>query len=328
MTQISQKEKLDCIGIDVSKAKLDICYTNDSKGRFLNTKAGFKKLIKSLPSNKDILVVLEPTGGYERKVIYALQTAGYNVALANTFKMRNYAKAMGIYAKNDPLDSYVIKSFGEDMYPKDKLQILYKKTTEFKQLENWLTRSKQLVKTIASEKHRYEKSIDKDIGKSHLKIIKILERELGKIDEKIHILSAQAKLLEKAEVFKKIKGFGNACANGLLIYLPELGQVSNKRIASIVGTAPFCRESGKFKGKSKIKGGRAKLRSILYMGVLSATIHNKIISKFYSRLINKGKPHNLAMIACMRKMLCIINAMVRNNKQWDDNYGGCSSNNL
>jgi len=325
MTQISKKQKLDCIGIDISKEKLDICYTDNSKGKYLNTTIGFKKLIKSLPSNKDILVVLEPTGGYERKVIYALQAAGYNVALANTFKMRNYAKAMGIYAKNDPLDSYVIKSFGEDMYPKDKLQILYKKTTEFKELENWLTRSRQLVKTITCEKNRHEKSIDKDISKSHLKIIKILEKELGIIEEKIQSLSESFKLLKKAETFKKIKGFANVCSNGLLIYLPELGHVSNKRIASIVGTAPFCRESGKFKGKSKISGGRAKLRSILYMGVLSATIHNKIIKRFYDRLIKKGKPHNLAMIACMRKMLCIINAMVRNNTQWDDNYRGCTS---
>ena len=325
MTQISKKEKLDCIGIDVSKDKLDICYTNDTKKRFLNTKTGFRKLIKSLPSKERVLVVLEPTGGYERKALYALQTAGYNVALADTFKMRNYAKAMGIYAKNDPLDSYVIKSFGEDMYPKGKLQILYKKSDEFKQLENWLSRSKQLVKTISCEKQRYEKSIDKDISKSHLKIIKVLEKELSKIDEKIQILSEQSELLEQAEIFKEIKGFSNKCANGLLIYLPELGHVSNKRISSIVGTAPFCRESGKYKGKSKIRGGRAKLRSILYMGVLSATIHNKIISKFYNRLIKKGKPHNLAMIACMRKMLCIINSMVRNNTRWDDNYGGCSS---
>lgn len=325
MTQISKKQKLDCIGIDVSKDKLDICYTNNSKGRYINAKIGFKKLIKSLPSNKDILVVLEPTGGYERKVIYALQAAGYNVALANTFKMRNYAKAMGIYAKNDPLDSYVIKSFGEDMYPKDKLQILYKKSTEFKQLENWLTRSRQLVKTIACEKNRHEKSIDKEVRKSHLKVIKILEKELGKIEEKIQSLSESSQLLEKAETFKKVSGFGNVCANGLLIYLPELGHVSNKRIASIVGTAPFCRESGKFKGKSKISGGRAKLRGLLYMGVLSATIHNKIIKRFYDRLIKNGKPHNLAMMACMRKMLCILNAMVRNNTQWDDNYRGCCS---
>jgi transposase len=325
MTQISKKGKSDFIGIDVSKDKLDICYTNNSKGRYLNTKIGFKKLIKSFPSNKDIIVVLEPTGGYERKVIYALQAASYNVALANTFKMRNYAKAMGIYAKNDPLDSYVIKSFGEDMYPKDKLQILYKKSTEFKKLESWLTRSRQLVKTISCEKNRYEKSIDNDISKSHLKIIKILEKELGKIEEKIQSLSKSSQLLEKAKTFKKVSGFGNVCANGLLIYLPELGHVSNKRIASIVGTAPFCRESGKFKGKSKISGGRAKLRGLLYMGVLSATVHNKIIKRFYTRLIKKGKPHNLAMMACMRKMLCILNAMVRNDTQWDDNYRGCSS---
>ena len=325
MTQISEKQKFECIGIDVSKEKLDICYTNNSKGRFLNTKIGFKKLIKSLPSNKEIIVVLEPTGGYERNVIYALQDAGYNVALANTFKMRNYAKAMGIYAKNDPLDSYVIKSFGEDMYPKDKLQILYKKTTKFKQAESLLTRSRQLVKTIGCEKSRYEKSMDKGVDISHLKIIKFLEKELKKIEEKIQNLSKNTQLLEKAKTFKKVKGFGNVCANGLLIYLPELGHLSNKKIASIVGVAPFCRESGKFKGKSKISGGRAKLRGLLYMGVLSATVHNKIIKIFYDRLIKNGKPHNLAMIACMRKMLCIINAMVRNNTKWDDNYRGCNN---
>jgi len=124
---------------------------------------------------------------------------------------------------------------------------------------------------------------------------------------------------------QKIKGIGSICANALVIYLPELGHYSNKVISAIVGTAPYTKESGKYNGKSKIKGGRNKLRSILYMGVLSAIHHNIIIKKFYDRLKKRGKHHNVAMIACMRKLLCILNAMERNNTAWDDNF--CVTNN-
>ena len=261
---------------------------------------------------------MEPTGGYEQDLIYALQDAGFSVILCNGFKVHNYGKALGFNAKNDKIDSYVIKSFAEDLYPKGKIEILKTKSQNFRLLEQWLNRRIQVVKLLTSEKQRLAKFQSKAINKLCQKSILFHEKEIKIIDKKLEILSQKES--HRADRFKEIMGIGDVCANGLIIYLPELGHYSNKVISAIVGVAPYCKESGKHKGKSKIKGGRNKLRSILYMGVLSGINHNKVIKKFYNRLIKNGKPHNLAMVACMRKLLCILNAMERNNTRWDDNY--------
>lgn len=327
MTQIKNKEqeKLDFMGIDISKLKLDVCWSDDFKQVFSNDNSGFKKLIKLLPDIDDIIIVMEASGGYEKSLIQALHVNGYKVVLANAFRVRKYAEAMGFYAKNDPIDSYVIKSFGEDIYPKGKLNILIPKSPTLKELEIWLKRSRQLIKTIVSEKQRFEKASEKEI-KSDIRVsINFLQKRLTRAEEKIQTLSQDTEFTEKARKYKRIHGFGNVCANALAIYLPELGHCSNKKISAIVGTAPYCKESGKYKGVSRIRGGRAKLRSILYMGMLTATQHNKVIKEFYQRLKSKGKPHNVAIIACMRKMLCIVNAMQRHGTEWDDNY--CQSKN-
>jgi len=320
MTYIEKKAKYEFIGIDVAKDKFDVCLSDNKKIFCLYSKAGLKKLMKNLPSPEDCIIVLEPTAGYEKKLIDYLQKAQYKVILANGLRVRRYAQALGFLAKNDPIDSYVIKSFGEDMHPKGNLEVLLQKTDEFKKLELWLNRSRQLTKLIASEKQRIEKSSDKEIIGSMEQVIRYLERELKKSEEKIKFYSEKNKLSEKINKFKKIQGIGDVCANALAVYLPELGKYDNKKIAALVGVAPYCRESGKYKGKNVIQGGRETLRSILYMGILSAITHNPIIKDFYDRLIQKGKYHNIAMVACIRKMLTILNAMERNNTQWQENY--------
>ncbi len=313
------------VGVDIAKDKYDVRYSDDSTRIFPNNKTGHKSFIKSLAKSDKLLIAMEPTGGYEQSLISALQNAGHDAVLTNGFRVKNYAKAMGYFAKNDKIDSLVIRDFAQEMYPKGKLQILMKKSANFRKLEQWLNRRAQVVKILISEKQRHEKCTEK-VLKTHMeKSIAFHEKEQKLIDEKIEELSQKEELINRAAKFKEVMGIGNACANALVIYLPELGHYPNKVISAMVGTAPFCKESGKYKGKSKIKGGRNKLRSILYMGVLSATSHNTIIKKFYDRLIKRGKHHNVAMIACMRKLLCILNAMERNNTHWDDDY--CSAKN-
>lgn len=320
MTEINTKQNQQFVGIDIAKRNLDICLHNNEQRRFANDSNGFCKLIKILPSAKEVILVMEPTGGYEKASITALQKAGYRVILANAMKVRRYAEAMGYLAKNDAIDSYVIKSFAEDMYPKGNLEVLITKSDNFKSLESWLNRSRQLVKMIATEKQRLEKCADKNVIKSIRNIIKLLEKELDKVTEKINNCSDECKLTEEVIQLQTVPGIGEICAKALVTYLPELGSYNNKTIAALVGVAPYCKDSGKVKGKKSIRGGRGVLRSILYMGILSAIKHNPIIKKFYDRLIQNGKHHNVAMIASMRKMLCILNSMMRNKTEWQPCY--------
>jgi transposase len=320
MPQVTIKENMQFIGIDVSKQKLDVCFSDNKRSSYPNTKNGFKLLQKGLPRPEECIVVLEPTGGYEKRVIVSLQHKSFNVILANALKVRRYAEAMGFLAKNDPIDSYVIKSFGEDLYPKGKLPILLVKTDDFRQLEAWLNRNRQLVKLIATEKQRLEKTTDLAIARSIEKVIRLLEKELKQIDKKIKKQRDKCHLSEQTKILQEVKGIGPVCASAIVTYLPELGHYSNKQIAALVGVAPYCNLSGKFKGKSTIKGGRKTLRSLLYMGILSAITHNPVIKTFYDRLVIKGKHHNVAMVACLRKLLCILNAMFKNKTRWQDDY--------
>ena len=322
MTQTTEKRNIEFVGIDIAKGKFDTCLgSSNKKSSFPNSLKGFQALKKKLPKPGECLIVLEPTGGYEKDIIVFLHKNSYSVILANALKVRRYAEAMGYLAKSDPIDSYVIKSFGEDLYPKGKLAVLTPKTDKFRELESWLNRSRQLVKVLTSEKNRLDKTSDLYIKKSIGRIIRSIEKELAAIDKKLEKISEQCHLSEQAEKFKQVKGIGKVCSNALVTYLPELGKFSHSKIAALVGVAPYCSESGKHKGKNKIKGGRKTLRSILYMGTLSAIRHNPVIKSFYDRLTGKGKHHNVAMVACMKKMLRILNAMAKNNTPWQENYG-------
>jgi len=320
MTQVSAKGNMKFVGIDISKHKLDVCFNDNTTISLSNAVGSFGKLMKKLPPPEECLIVLEPTGGYEKSIIVSLQKSDYNVVLANALKVRRYAEAMGYLAKNDPIDSYVIKSFGEDLYPKGKLAVLVPKTDEFRQLELWVGRSRQLVKLVAIEKQRVEKAFDKMIIKSMHRTIRHLENELTQVEQQIEKMCDKCQLSEQAKKYKTVKGIGDVCANALVTYLPELGVFNHSQIAALVGVAPYCHESGKSQGKNKIRGGRKILRSLLYMGTLTAIAHNPAIKVFYDRLMRKGKHHNIAMIACLRKLLCILNAMTKNDTVWQENY--------
>ena len=322
MTRTSEKRNIEFVGIDIAKGKFDVCQDrSNQKSSFPNSEKGFLALKKQLPRPSECIIVLEPTGGYEKDIIVFLQKNSYSVVLANALKVRRYAEAMGYLAKSDPIDSYVIKSFGEDLYPKGKLVVLTPKTDDFRKLEQWLNRSRQLVKVLTSEKNRLDKTSDQYIKKSIGRIIRGIEKELASIDKKLEKISEQCHLSEQAEKFRQVKGIGKVCSSALVTYLPELGKFSHSKIAALVGVAPYCSESGQHKGKNKIKGGRKTLRGILYMGTLSAITHNTVIKSFYDRLTSKGKHHNVAMVACMKKMLRILNAMAKNDTPWQEDYG-------
>jgi transposase len=319
MTQNERKQTF--IGIDIAKHTFDVCLgERNTKSQYQNDSSGYQTLIKALPLPNHCLIVMEPTGGYEKALINALQAAEYDVILANAFKVRKYAQAMGYLAKNDPIDSLVIKYFGEDAYPKGKRIILEKKSASFKKLEAWLNRSRQLTKSLKIEKQRLEKATDPDIIRLIKKEIRHLENELNNIKKTVSRMSRENHLSDKVETFKQFKGIGDVGATMLVVCLPELGTVSNKKISALVGVAPYCHDSGTYKGQATIRGGREALRSVLYMGMLSAIQHNPVIKAFYERLRSKGKAHKVAMVACLRKTLCILNAMARNNTQWQVNY--------
>lgn len=319
MSQSSPVEQF--VSADVSKDKLDVCVgARYQVTCFDNNQKGIQKLIDQLPSSEQCIVVCEPTGGYEKRFVEQLQDAGYRVILANAMKVRRYAESMGALAKNDKIDSQIIRQFAEDAYPKGKLEILAGSKPEFRKLRAWQARNQQLTKNLRVEKQRLEKSTDDEISELIKTGIQQIEQDLQHCRQRIRELSNENELDDKVERLMGVKGIGDISSHQIVTDLPELGSLSNKQVSSIVGVAPFCQESGKYKGKSRIRGGREALRSTLYMAVLSAKQHNPVIRDFYNRLAARGKPHQVAMVACIRKLLTILNAMFRNNTEWQDDY--------
>lgn len=302
------------VGIDVSKAKLDIALTEKDKIiSCSNEEEAIKGLIKQLPSPEGCLVVLEATGGYERLVARLLKKSGYSVAIVNAKRVRDFAKAQGKLAKTDRIDARTIWLFGVTFNP--IAQPL--ESDEALLREEYVNRRTQLIRIITLEKQHLEHAsqmMRKEINKQ----IKHLNEALASIEKKLEAMIEQDELLkEKVERLDEINGVGLITAMNVLIHLPELGQLSHKEISALAGLAPYNKDSGQYKGQRKIQGGRASVRAALYMAVLSAKKYNHKIKTFYDRLIAKGKIKKVAIIACMRKLLIIMNAMLRDNAQWN-----------
>jgi len=306
------------IGIDVSKAKLDIKY--DEKSPVLtidNDKKGFKILNQYFPSDKqNVLVVMESTGGYEKLIVKWLLSKGIPVAVVNAKRVRDYAKATGLFAKTDKLDAIVIRDYAVTFASKVHLQEMKGKLEE--QIEDLMRRKKQMVSLRTKEKQHLSITQNTEIKRSITRAIKFYSHEIDKIAEKLIQIAAKDKLTQdKINLLTSVKGVGLDTAFTLIGELPELGQLGKNQITALVGLAPFCRDSGRMKGKRTIWGGRAQVRGALYMAVVSARRYNPAIKKFYDRLISQGKPVKVAMVACMRKLLIVLNVMVKNNEPWD-----------
>ena len=301
------------IGIDVSKARLDVCaHPSGTKQSFDNTDEGVVLLAAFVRSLKPTLVIFEATGGFEMLAASALSADQQTVAVVNPRQVRDFAKASGKLAKTDDLDCETIAHFGAALKPKATSL----KDPEAQALKALNTRRHQIVQMLTMEKNRLvtaPKWTHKDI-QAH---IFWLEKRLKTINSDVsQFIKKSPVWKEKDKIFQSVKGVGPTMSLTLLTDLPELGTLNRKQIAALAGVAPLNRDSGQIRGKRVIWGGRAHLRAVLYMSTLVATQHNPTIKAFYQRLTQAGKCKKVAITACMRKLLTILNVMVRNNTKW------------
>ena len=301
------------IGIDVSKAILDVfILSKKTHLQFENNVVGIRKLIKKLKFFSDSFVAMESTGGYERPVAQALAKENILVSVVNPRQVRDFAKALGKLAKTDRIDAEVIAIFAEKMQP--KVSVTYNENQQ--KLAEYNVRRRQLIDIITMEKNRLDKTT-KEMEKSIQHVIKLLQKELEKINRSLkESIQDDEEYARKDALLQTIKGVGSVVSAGVIADLPELGSLSAREISALVGVAPLNRDSGALRGKRGIWGGRASVRRILYMAALVATRHNTKIKAFYNRLRVAGKLKKVAIIACMHKLLIIMNAMIKSDQPW------------
>ena len=300
-------------GIDISKDRLDVA-VRPSGERFVVARngAGLDDLVGRLKILKPYLVVLEATGGFETVVVAALAAAGLPVAVANPAQVRAFAKAIGQRAKTDPIDAGVIAHFGEatGVTPRP----LPDQATQ--QLADLVARRRQIVEMIGAERQR-EKRANSRIKKSIARLVKALERELSSVDTDIDdAVRGSPAWREKEDLLSSVPSVGPTISRTLIAELPELGTLGGKQIVALVGLAPFTRQSGQWRGKSFIGGGRTSVRKVLFMGAMVGLRHNPVLKAFFERLIAAGKPKKVAIIAVARKLLTILNAILRDGRPW------------
>lgn len=301
------------IGIDVSKAQLDVAVSPSGETTgFLNTDVGIGELVAWAQAFQPHLIVLEATGGLEVLATGRLTAAGLTVAVVNPRQVREFAKATGRLAKTDRIDAQVIAQFGQAIKPVPRPL----KDEDTQQLNALLVRRRQLVDMLTAEKNRLSRGhlrIQKDV-KQH---IAWLAKRIAKTDgELAAALKASPIWRAKEDILISAKGVGPVLATTLLCRLPEIGGLNRRQISALVGVCPFNRDSGSMRGKRSIFGGRADVRAALYRSTLAATRCNPPIKAFYDRLIRAGKLPKVALTACMRKLLTILNAMVKHQQKW------------
>lgn len=301
------------IGIDVSKKILDVALESQSRTlQFTNNETGLEQLYQILTAKEESLILMEATGGYESYASNWLRKQGFRVAVVNAKRVRDYAKAAGKLAKTDRIDAQMIRSYGCTFNP--LTQEL--KSSEQKALDEYNKRRQQLVRMLTMEKQHLEQSSE-HIKKRIRRHIKLLQQQIEGIDKQLsHLIEADAVMSAKVVRLDEIQGVGKVTAMNVIIGLPELGQLTPKEVAALVGVAPFNRDSGTRRGQREISGGRSEVRAALYMSVLSAKRFNPVIKEFYDRLIAKGKAKKVAITACMRKLIIIMNAIVRDEANW------------
>ena len=311
------KDTLIFVGIDVSKAQLDVEFRPTSeKESVANDKAGIKALVKRLAKLQPTLIVLEATGGYERKVAQALVRAELPVVVVNPRQVRDFAKATGKLAKTDRIDAGVLAHFGEAVRP--QLRSLPDEVTL--ELRALTARRRQVIEIITAETNRLTMT-SKAVGKRIDAHIRWLEKELQRADQDLDRSIQQSPIWkENQELLISTPGIGPVSSRTLIAELPELGILNRKQISALVGLAPFNHDSGSLKGRRAILGGRAPVRNALYMAALVATRRNSVIREFYKRLRANGKLFKVALVACMRKLLTILNSMIKHKSRWSDSF--------
>jgi transposase len=306
------------VGIDVAKATLEsVVLPNETKISCGNDPAGIAKLIKQLGSTDQFLVVVEATGGYERLVVATLIEAGFLVAVVNPRQARDFARGFGKLAKTDPLDALHLALFAKHVQPRP-----VEKTPEKQQeLDELVTRRRQLVELKKMENNRLELLGSKIAIRSIKQTVKLFEKQIKQLEKDIAALvESDDDWRNRSDLLNKIPGIGPVTIATIIAELPELGFLNRQQIAALVGVAPLNDDSGKYKGKRAIWGGRKSVRCALFMACVSARCHNPTLKIFAKRLEAEGKPYKVVMTACMRKLLIIMNSMIKTNSQWNTKY--------
>jgi transposase len=302
------------VGIDVSKAQLDVSVRPGGElTRHANDEAAISELVAKLVGLSPTLTVLEATGGYEAPVVAALVVAGVTVAVVNPRQVRDFAKATGTLAKTDAIDAAVLARFAEVVRPEAR-PIDDEQTSELAAMVN---RRRQLIDMLTAETNRMRACRTDRLRKSIYEHVAWLRRQIRDVDSDLDTkLRSMPLWREKEDLLRSVPGVGPVLSRTLLAELPELGTIDRGKIAALVGVAPLNRDSGTMRGKRTIWGGRASVRAVLYMATLAATRRNPVIRAIYERLVAAGKAKKVALVACMRKLLLTLNAMLRDRRAW------------
>jgi transposase len=303
------------VGVDVAAAHLDVAVRPAGEGwRAANDAPGIAALVARVAALEPTLVVLEATGRLEAPLVAALAAAGLPVAVVNPRQVRDFAKAVGQLAKTDALDAAVLARFGEAVRPEPRPL----PDAAAQELRALLARRQQLVEMLVAEQNRLGGAPPR-VGASVAEHVAWLRRQLAGVDgELAALVRASPAWRAREDLLRSVPGVGPVLATTLLALLPELGALDRRAVAALVGVAPLNRDSGAARGRRAVWGGRARVRAALYMAALVATRHNPAIRAFYARLLAAGKPKKVALTACMRKLLTILNAMVRDDTRWQE----------
>jgi len=302
------------VGIDVSKDHLDVCVRPSGEAsRWKNNEDGIAALVARLAELQPKLVVVEATGGYEAPLVAAIVLAAVDIAVVNPRQVRDFAKATGKLAKTDKLDAAVLAHFADAVRPEprqpDDAQTL--------DLQALVLRRRQLIEMLTAETNRMYGCRQTTMRESIYAHVKWLRAQIKDVDRDLDTKLRETPVWrEKEDLLRSVPGVGPVLSRTLLSQLPELGKLDRGRIAALVGVAPLNRDSGTMRGKRSIWGGRAAVRATLYMATLAATKHNTVIRAVYERLVSAGKAKKVALVACMRKLLVILNAIMRDDREW------------